>query len=105
MKRAYLIIGKPEKLVNADEVEYEDYSRGFKCYECNADLHLRKEHYINGHLVPATFVHPKGDISECSLRVCYDTSSLVSVLWNILKEGRAARNMKEPSLNAWSIFI
>ncbi|HEY9652946.1 MAG TPA: hypothetical protein V6C95_19980 [Coleofasciculaceae cyanobacterium] len=91
MKRAYLIIGETEKLVNADEVEYEDYSRGFKCYECNATLHLRKEHYINGHLVPATFVHEKGDISECSLRVCYDTSSFSKCPLEYIKRGQSSK--------------
>lgn len=76
MDRAYLVISETEKkLVNADEVEYSDYSRVFTCCQCNATLTLRKEYSRNGHLVPASFVHPEGDISDCSLRVSYNINS------------------------------
>ncbi|MGG6240926.1 hypothetical protein ACQ4N7_20075 [Nodosilinea sp. AN01ver1] len=76
MKQAFLVISEDErKVVNADKVDHSDFSQIFQCIRCNATVTLRSGHYRGGSWIAPSFVHPEGDLKECSLRVSIDLKS------------------------------
>ncbi|NMF61155.1 hypothetical protein [Pseudanabaena yagii] len=76
MQKAYLVVGKlGRQLIDAEEVNHSDFSKIFQCPECNATLHWRSSFIRDGHSVRASFIHPKGSIDDCSLRVDFGINS------------------------------
>jgi len=70
MQKAYLVIGNSgRQLIDAEEVNHSDFSKIFQCPECNATLHWRSSFVRDGYSVRPSFVHPKGNMDDCSLRV------------------------------------
>lgn len=74
MRDAELVIGQQRKLINADEADYSDFKRLFKCSECNEIVKLRTGYWRSSHQgnkpvwVRSTFVHDKRQLKDCSKR-------------------------------------
>lgn len=76
MKKAFLIIDNLHRvLIDAEDVKHSDFSKIFQCPECNATLHWRSGFTRNGNLVSPAFIHPNGNLDDCSLRVDFYINS------------------------------
>ena len=76
MKKAFLIIDDSHRtLTDAEDVKHSDFSKIFQCPECNATLHWRSGFTRNGNLVSPAFIHPNGNLDDCSLRVDFYINS------------------------------
>ncbi|ELS31443.1 MULTISPECIES: hypothetical protein [Pseudanabaena] len=97
MKKAFLIIDNSHRvLIDAEDVKHSDFSKIFQCPECNATLHWRSGFTRNGSLVNPAFIHPNGNLDDCSLRVDFYINSKkeLSILDN------SSRGQKRKKLEA-----
>ncbi|MCG9885894.1 MAG: hypothetical protein MH825_10040 [Cyanobacteria bacterium] len=101
MQIAYMIINDSHKdLVNADDVDYSDYSRIFQCPECKATLTLKGGFRRNGHWVRPSFVHPKGSPSKCSSRNTFPmfTDSSSHTVEDLIDRGQSNKRLEKAIL-------
>lgn len=102
MKKAFLIIDDSHRtLTDAEDVKHSDFSKIFQCPECNATLHWRSGFTRNGNLVSPAFIHPNGNLDDCSLRVDFYINSKkeLSILDNSSK-GQKRKKLEDSFLQS-----
>lgn len=105
MYEALMIISNKEsQRVTASQVEHDDFKRIFQCPVCHATLTLRKGYTRNGHIVPASFVHPRHG-PPCKERVEFDfVSRKESKPFDLIKRGQNSKKLERSFLRCLKYF-